>query len=257
MTAAWAVGYAALGWRSFPIWAGKKNPIFPSNWRNDATTDPELIRQYWPSSADRNIAVVCGEAFDAWDIEVAHLDLLATYMADHGYAFPGGPKARTGRGGMHVLTEPTGVNGSRYLYLDGVHIGELKSTGGYILVSPSVTEGPYLWLDAPQAMALYPAPGWMLGLLEAPKTIKRFVTRVGSVDDGVARLKALAEAVEACPEGKRNNYLYWAMRRALEEGVPPKYAGQALLDAGRAAGLDEHEAKATVRSAYEAEGMEQ
>lgn len=250
-----AIRYAEIGWRSFPIWPGKKNPLYGNNWREDASADPAKTRQWFPEGTDRNIAVTCGESFDAWDIEAPHLPKLAEWMEAQGVAFPDAPMARTGRGGIHVLTAPTGVNGNRYLYLDGTHIGELKSLGGYILVAPSVTEGPYQWLNRTPAMEVPEAPAWMLGWLDRPAgNVHRFTTKIKSVEEGMAHLATLAEAVGTCGEGKRNNYLYWAMRRAIEEGIPPRYAGDALLASGIAAGLEEHEAKATIRSAYEAEG---
>ena len=56
-------------------------------------------------------------------------------------------------------------------------------------------------------------------------------------------------------EGSRNNYLYWAMRRALEEGVPPKFAADYLRPAAIKAGLTDHETKLTLRSAYDAAGQ--
>ncbi len=69
------------------------------------------------------------------------------------------PLARTGRGGIHVLVAPTGIGRGRDLVLDGVHVGELKSTGGLIVVCPSVTVAAYRWLRSPEAQPLAPAPG--------------------------------------------------------------------------------------------------
>lgn len=254
-TVAFALRYAAAGWRTFPIMGGKKNPVY-SGWQTGASADEKMVRQYWPDGSDRNIAVVCGEHFDAWDIEAPHLPRVEAFLRDNGLAFPDAPLAKTGRGGIHVLTAPTGVAGSRYLYLDGVHIGELKSQGGYILVAPSVTDGPYQWLNVPPEFTVPEAPPWMLRWLERPTGhAHRFTTRIHSVEEGVRHLNALVAAMKDCGEGRRNNYLYWAMRRALEEGIPPKVAGAALLEAGLAAGLEEHEAKATLRSAYDAEGQ--
>jgi hypothetical protein len=42
------------------------------------------------------------------------------------------------------------------------------------------------------------------------------------------------------------------MRRALEEGTPPRGAGLALARAALEAGLGQNEVEATIRSAYEA-----
>jgi bifunctional DNA primase/polymerase-like protein len=126
----WASAYAAVGFRVLPLWPGEKRPIY-DGWPRDATTDPALIERYWNRAADDppNIGVVCGEKFDAWDIEGPHLDAFCrwaeTQSADGAYLSEA-PIQQTARGGWHILTEPTGVAGSRNLYLDGRHIGELK-----------------------------------------------------------------------------------------------------------------------------------
>ena len=254
-TVDWALGYARLGWRVFPVLPGDKRPIY-RGWQTDATTEERMVRQYFTADPTRNIGVVCGEAFDAWDIEVEHVPALGAAMADEGHVLPEAPLAQTGRGGLHLLTTPTGVNHTRQLHLGGTHIGELKSTGGFIVVAPSVTTGQYRWLWAPSAMGTPAAPDWLLGLLERPKVgIHRFRNRLTSEDDVLNVLGQLAHAVVGAGEGGRNNYLYWAMRRALEEGVPAKQASMVLLQAGLDAGLADHEVRATIRSAYVAEGI--
>jgi hypothetical protein len=97
---------------------------------------------------------------------------------------------------------------------------------------------------------------WLRGLLERPKAAThRFKDRLTSPADVRAVLGQLGGAVEHSGSGARNNYLYWAMRTALEEGVPAKQAGNVLTVAGANAGLDEHEIRATIRSAYDAEGI--
>ena len=224
----YAQGYGRLGWRIFPLWSDKKQPMY-KGWQSDATADKTMIQQYFGGSgAPPNIGVVCGDVFDAWDVEYEHLPALTTWMNKMGHSFPEAPIASTARGGTHILTQPTGVNGTRYLYLAGKHIGELKSAGGFIVLTPSVFHdpdsgkgGPYSWLWTPPMMRLPKAPDWLLGLLERPNTgAKRFPSRLATPDDVVAVLGQLSAAVMHAGEGSRNNYLYWAMRRALEEGVP-------------------------------------
>lgn len=250
----YALGYAKLSWRVFPVHGGQKRPIY-AGWPKDATLDPKMVRQYFAADPTRNVGLVTGEMFDAWDIEVKHLPAFGAYWRAHGN-LPESPIARTGRGGLHILTQPTGVNHTRQLHLNGTHIGELKSAGGFIVAAPSQTTGPYSWTWTPSNMALSAAPEWLLGLLEQPKTTtRRFKARLATPDDVVAVLRQLGGAVLHAGEGSRNAYLYWAMRRALEEGVPPKHAGRVLQVAGTQAGLTDHEVRATIRSAYDAEGI--
>ena len=251
MTKEWALAYAAVGWRVFPLWPGEKRPIY-DKWPEGATTDPELIERYF-RNPENNIGVVCGESFDAWDIEAPHLEAFAAHMNGLGVTLPEAPIAQTGRGGRHILTQPTGVTGSRNLYLDGTHIGELKSRGGFIVIAPSRTEHQYIWLYAPEKMETSPAPGWMLQLLDRPRgEPQKFASRITDVDQLIHVLSVLSDAVHSAGEGKRNSYLYWAVRRALEEGVPLDYAVEEFETVAREAGLEEHEIEATIRSAAEA-----
>jgi hypothetical protein len=249
----WALYYAKAGIRSFPVQPGKKVPMYRA-WPRDATTDPKLIRQW--QIEDRNLGLVAGEVFDAWDIEIDHVPAFCSWMYANGHLMPEAPVASTGRGGMHILTQPTGVDGSRNLYLDGKHIGELKSRGGFILACPSVTEQMYLWTWLPDRMELPEAPAWLLGLLERPTALRKTLpTRLASPDDVVAVLGRLAGSVTHAGEGRRNNYLYWAMRRAIEEGVPERHARKVLEAAAEDAGLEAEETQKTLDSAIGAESV--
>lgn len=254
-TADWGLLYARAGWRSFPVTAGKKTPMY-KGWQQDATLDPKLIRQYWRPGSDRNLGLVCGEAFDAWDIEVDHLIAFSEWMHRNGHALPEAPIASTGGGGMHILTAPTGVDGSRNLYLEGKHIGELKSRGGFILACPSETEQTYLWINLTERLAVPEAPAWLLGLLERPTALRKTLpTRIASPDDAVAVLGRLAGSLIRAGEGRRNNYLYWAVRRAIEEGIPADHAVKALRAAASEAGLENDETEKTIESAIGAESV--
>lgn len=254
-TAQWAAFYARAGFRTFPIWPGEKRPMF-AGWQRDATTDPEMIERYFRS--DPNIGAICGEAFDAWDIEVEHIPAFMEWASNRSQPFPEAPIASTGRGGLHILTAPTGVDGTRYLYLNGTHIGELKSTGGFILVCPSVTEQMYRWTYLPDRLEVKPAPEWLLGLLERPKTVARvFKSRLVSPDDAAEALGRLAgSVVKARKFGHGgNNHLYWGLRRAIEEGIPPEIAQPVFETAGREAGLEPDEIVKTIESALKAESV--
>lgn len=247
----WALLYARLGWRVLPVVPGDKRPLY-KGWQRDATTDPEQIGRSWRREPGPNIGIVCGEGFDVFDIEAEHLLALRRWVDAAGHVLPATPLARTGRAGVHILVQPTGVNHGRDLHLNGQHIGELKSAGGLIVVAPSVTAGPYRWLRAPEVTPLVDAPAWLLALLDRPAP--RRVVRRGGTDPRTSRrqLDALARAIARAGTGRRNNVLYWAMRRAGEEGIPADEAAVVLARSAIAAGLTEHEVQATIRSAYQA-----
>ncbi|MZE46420.1 DNA primase, partial [Streptomyces sp. SID5477] len=77
-------------------------------------------------------------------------------------------------------------------------------------------------------------------LLPAP------VQRAGGATAGDGR--GLVQFVLAAHEGQRNTRLFWAACRAYENGVGATLLAP-LLDAARATGLTEREARATIASA--------
>jgi hypothetical protein len=248
--------YAAAGWRCFPVWPGKKNPMY-DGWQNGATADLDLLKTYFRPEWDRNVGVVCGERFDAWDIEAPHLPMFYAWARSTGVHLPVTPVAITGRGGIHILTEPTGVGGTRYLYLEGQHIGELKSTGGFILVSPSVTEGRYVWLRAPDGLSPRPAPPWLLSLVKKPTVVPYRPpwpqVSLAPESDIVPLLRAVRET----GEGDRNANLHWAANRACDDGIPYEFALARLIEAYMETRLPSEDPReyrqageATVTSAY-------
>ena len=245
-TAAWAEAYAAVGWRLFPLPAGGKVPPAGFHWKDWASGDAAVLRRWFPDDT-RNLAAVTGETFDALDVEAPHLPSVRGWLAANGHELPTNPLAVTGRGGWHILVSPTGY-GTRKLLLNGVHIGELKAAGGYILVSPSRTVGQYTWLRAPAGMATAPAPDWLLALVAVPEP-PRAAVRAQTPADAQRRLEGLAQTVARAHEGNRNELLFWAACRGLEEGIPQAATERALLRAALDAGLAEREARATLGSA--------
>jgi hypothetical protein len=245
----WALAYASLGWRVFPVVPRGKRPLY-AGWQRDATTDPGLISRYWRADPGPNIGIICGEAFDAFDIEAEHLGALRGWTSERRVCFPETPIARSGRGGVHVLVAPDPTRHGSNLYLEGRHIGERKAIGGFIVVAPSVTEGQYRWVRSPLETPVAAAPAWFVQLLghdsERPDRGQSGGSRrVGSRRD----LNALAAAIAQAGTGRRNNILYWAMRRATEECIPEKVAAAVLGRSAIEAGLSEREVAATIRSA--------
>jgi hypothetical protein len=95
------------------------------------------------------------------------------------------------------------------------------------------------------------------GLHDAPEYLQPLAReRRRVVADLRVALDGLARTVAAARPGNRNNALYWATCRAQErldagEGDPATIRAT-LRDAALAAGLTEHEAEATLRSALNA-----
>lgn len=245
-TAAWALAYAALGWRVYPVQRRGKRPLF-GGWLEDATSEPDVIGRWWPPDFGApNLGVVAGERFDVLDIEGEHVARFSGAARAHG--LPSTWVARSGGGGLHVYVAPLGL-GTRRLVLDDVHIGELKSSGG-VLVPPSVTTGPYTWLRAPFQTTIAEAPAWLMELVGRPRREWHRPSGRISPSRAVALVAGLYRVVAEAPEGDRNDLLFWAACRAAEHGVDRDAAAEILLTAARNAGLAEREAKATIASGF-------
>jgi hypothetical protein len=244
----WALRYAAVGWRVYPVEPGAKKACF-TGWQTSATTDPELIARQWRAEPYPNVGVICGEKFAVFDIEVPHLPAFFDYLDAAGHVLPEMPICATGRGGIHLYVQPlAGVPTTRKLRLGDVHIGEYKTTGG-VVSPPSTTVGPYRWLWWPDEPLLAAAPAWLESLVAEPAATPSVVTTRTLPADPASALDALACAVRDEREGNRNALLYWAACRALEEGIRADIAAEVLNRAALAAGLSRAETDATLRSA--------
>lgn len=248
----WALAYAAFGWRVFPVVPGGKRPMY-AGWQRDATTDRDLIARYWRSDPGPNVGLICGEAFDAFDIEVDHLQTFREWLRVRDRRLPDTPIARTGRGGIHILVQPFSVAG-RVLRLDGVHIGELKAVGGFIVACPSRTSAVYNWLRSPHEAAVAEAPDWLRALAVGATPRPAAVASTGPISPSgaVALVAGLYRVVATASEGERNRILFWASCRIAEHGLDQAAAAEILLEAARQAGLPEREARATIVSGLRA-----
>jgi len=245
----WALAYATLGWRVFPVVPGEKRPMY-RGWQADATTDQDLIRRWWRRNPAPNIGIVTGAAFVAFDVEAEHLDALRSWMRREGHRLPDTPIARTGGGGVHILARAPSIEGGRDLRLEGVHVGELKARGGFVVACPSVTTSAYAWLVSPLDIAVAEPPGWLLGLA-TPNAATRSAgpdREALTPSRAVAIAHGLYRVVAEAREGERNSALFWAACRAAEHGLEPGAIAEILGAAAARVGLPEREARATIAS---------
>lgn len=165
-----AIYYASIGWPVFPLRPGHKLPLFGSAhdpgdpckgecgqvghglW--DATTNPDLVAQWWADQPWANIGLRTGDRFDVVDLDV---------KTDKGI---------DGREGFNELCETTGTrprvlasvqtaNGGRHLFLaptgrgnfTGIRPGvDYRGAGGYVVAPPSrlAPDGRrYVWVTPP------------------------------------------------------------------------------------------------------------
>jgi hypothetical protein len=244
-----ALAYAARGWPVFPCRPGSKAPDTSHGFK-DATTDPAVIRAWWSASPARNVAIATGAPGpDVLDVDVKpDGDGFAAFNRLKRAGLLTGAQAlvRTRSGGLHAYYAGTRQPSGRLVR----HFLDLKAAGGYVLAPPSFVEaddtgpaGMYELLDQRPGTA---GLNWQAvrQLLDPPRRGRPVMPRNGaSADAG-----RLAEWVAALPEGNRNSGLYWAARRAADEGLDL----DALVPAATTAGLSETEARRTIDSARRA-----
>lgn len=169
-----ALGYAARGWKVFPVhyllpWGGvcscgkqdcsKKNrgkhPATPRGFK-DATTDRNTILSWWDRD-HYNVGIATGA-----ESGIVVLDVDA---ASGGYTFPGlegleAPCVQTGGGGKHYYFRHPGApvpNSAGKLWA-GI---DVRGDGGYVVAPPSnhYSGESYLWFDMENPDAV-PLPVW-------------------------------------------------------------------------------------------------
>jgi bifunctional DNA primase/polymerase-like protein len=234
-----ALAYAAFGWPVFPCKPDQKAPDTVHGFK-DATTDPDVIRGWWPSGSIRNVAIATGAPGpDVLDVDVKPDGSgFAAFNRLKQAGLLTGARAlvRTPSGGLHAYYAGTVQPSGRLVR----HFLDFKAAGGYVLAPPSVVGGkPYELLDKRQADGRI---DWHAAsrLLEPPRPAPRPGRSAGAAP--------LVAWVATLGEGNRNAGLYWAACRMAEADSPSEDTEQ-LIAAAVQAGLPEDEARRTVASA--------
>lgn len=170
-----AIAYAQLGWRVVPILPGQKRPAV-DRWTERATTDPELIAQWWQANPQHGVGVATGPASGifALDVDPTHggADSLAALEAANG-RLPDTVEAITGGGGRHLLFWWPRLQQGQRLGNSAGRLGpglDIRGDGGQIVVAPTMhpTSGRrYEWelSSRPGEAEVAEAPAWLLALL--------------------------------------------------------------------------------------------
>jgi Bifunctional DNA primase/polymerase, N-terminal/AAA domain len=120
-----ALNCVKRGWYIFPLEPGKKTPNLElcPHWSQDSSNDQNKVHEWWTNSPDANIGIDLGKSglvvldFDAGD-PPPNIGLPKTFTI------------RTGRG-QHLYFQGTAPQIA--MHFGGKHVGEVKSTGGYVV----------------------------------------------------------------------------------------------------------------------------
>lgn len=145
-----ALAYARRGVPVFPCEPGAKRPL-TRNGHWDATTDARVIERWWKGWPSANVGVPTGKksgvvVLDV-DVDDGGLESLAK-LERAGAPTPKTARARTGGGGIHVFFRyPRGTEIRNSAGLLGAGL-DVRGEGGYVVVPPSRTLDPYVWVDS-------------------------------------------------------------------------------------------------------------
>jgi len=234
-----ALDLAASGWEVLPL-----NGKIPTTTHglDDATTDADLITQWWERRPAANIGARVPRDLVVLDVDPRNggADSLVD-LVDLLGVLPPTLTVVSGRGdgGHHrYFLRPSGVLKGKPA--PGI---DLK-VNGYMVMPPSLhpdTGTAYCWIDREPA----PLPiGWVDHLRVAPPRPRPVGPLHLEHDAGAALVRWVAGLLP----GNRNSGLFWAACRAAELGVVAAIRDD-LIAAAAAAGLDPREASATLRSA--------
>ncbi len=194
-----ALTYADDGLRVIPILPGQKRPAL-SAWQDKATTDPDLIEQWWTKWPDHGVGIACGAASGIFVLDVDNAggkvgdEALAALVSKYG-DLPETYTVRTGSGGWHFYFrfDPDRPirNGSLGTNLD------IRGEGGQVLAPPTIHpvsgEAYTVHLGVPVA----DAPEWVYGLLTAAAPVPAPVAKPTPALPKVAGEVSPAEAFDA------------------------------------------------------------
>ncbi len=144
-----ALSYAKRGILVFPCEPGGKRPLTHNGFW-DATSDVHRVKAWWGRWPAANIGVPTGKSSGLLVLDVdprdGGLESLAALEREDG-PLPETARSRTGGGGMHVFfrypPEEEVRNSAGWL---GPGL-DVRGEGGYVVVPPSRTQGPYEWID--------------------------------------------------------------------------------------------------------------
>jgi hypothetical protein len=211
-----ALELAALGYKVFPLAPGEKVPFAGSRGANDATTDPQQIRQWWSNNPLANIGIATDGLLvidcdpedggpNQWELK--NHDRLST-----------APSTKTPRG-RHYFFAVSGVRPKSSVGQIAPHVDIKAGAGSYVVAPGSFVNDNLYYSETalPLRTELALAPAW---LIEITLATTRLCAAAAS-ENGVI------------PEGSRNNTLFSIARHLRREGLDEPAIEEALQKTNR------------------------
>lgn len=243
--------------------------------KDDASTDPDVIRRWWTKYPRANIGLRTGVVFDALDLDgLAGTDAYEQIVRAFGEDLASLAIVQTGRpdGGLHHYCRPAGhksFTGGK----NGIPKGlDCRGQGGYVVAVPSmyITGKRYQWVKRWSTAQQHADAGaewdavydWITALSKSnddtqafddPAKRQHFDTpAVISAPYASAALAREAANVAGTLPGGRNDQLnrsaYSIGQLVAVGAIPGQTAHDTLADAARTAGLPANETERTLQS---------
>jgi Bifunctional DNA primase/polymerase, N-terminal len=238
----------------FPCTSGAKQPLTVHGFY-DASADLGTVRNWWQRLPDANVGIPTGAASG---VDVVDVDI---HLSGNGFAaFERARSAglvdgwawlvRTPSGGVHAYFLRRRGGEQRSWQVPGQHV-DFRGDGGYIIAPPSRVDldghtAAYELIAIAQHRARPVDADALRRFLDLPRP----VLPPAGLPALASRPDKLAAWVASRPEGARNQGLFWAACRMVEDGYRFDAAASLLAEAAQRAGLPEHEVMTTIRSAY-------
>ena len=141
----WALRYANMGLRVFPLQEGSKSKQVLRSWKNEATVDKETIQKWWDKNPKYNIGIATGNSLLVVDVDVKNGAEGQESFNTYGSSLPSTATVKTPSGGYHMYYWVKGEFKNKINLYEGI---DIRSDNGYVLAPPSVINGKkYKWLS--------------------------------------------------------------------------------------------------------------
>jgi hypothetical protein len=256
-----ALEYLNWGWSVIPVRTDKRPVGDWKKWQSRAMTQEEATKAF-SSRAVQGIAVVCGKVSGVTVLDLEQSSLESKEVEALLELAKGVPTARSGGGGVHLYFASSGER-NKPLELNGVHIGDIRGEGGYVVLPPSChpSDNIYEWVEKPTGN-LEPIPQELQNALKqlTSKHHSRVKAKTSSNDAqrkyALSALEKECEAVRNAPQGVGNhqiNVSAFALGQLVGAGVLSE--SEVLRDLENAVNTwatPDPKAKATILSGLEA-----
>jgi Bifunctional DNA primase/polymerase, N-terminal len=244
ITTSWGHAALKLAGRGVPVFpcGDDKRPLTLHGFK-DATTDPDLIREWWSRWPDALTGVPTGIKFVVIDIDCSkHVEAAQWYGSAN---LPITRTHVTRSGGRHLLFLPDQrVRNTT----SKICRGDTRGAGGYIIWWPACG------FDVLHGEALAPVPEWIIKALAPPVIVLPFRPGAQTSEQAQRKIDGVIRIIAGARVGERNAVAFWGAARfaeMVEQALLSRDDALALVvEAASRTGLPRQEARRTAQSAF-------